>query len=210
MAFPSLGRVFVRGLVAILPIALTLYVLWWLATTAEASLGALARRVLGEGLYVPGTGVVLGFALVFAAGVVMQSFAVRRLYAFGTSLLEKLPLVKTIYGPLKDLMRLLATSAKDRRPHSAVRVSVPGFDASLIGFQTRDDAHELTGDERDEGRVAVYLPMSYQIGGYMLLIPKSWVTPMDWSAEDVLRVTLTAGMSHASSEPGAKEEEDLP
>jgi uncharacterized membrane protein len=124
--------------------------------------------------------------------------------------LEKLPLVKTIYGPLKDLMRLLATSAKDRRPHSAVRVSVPGFDASLIGFQTRDDAHELTGDERDEGRVAVYLPMSYQIGGYMLLIPKSWVTPMDWSAEDVLRVTLTAGMSHASSEPGAKEEEDLP
>jgi uncharacterized membrane protein len=210
MAFPSLGRVFVRGLVAILPIALTLYVLWWLATTAEASLGALARRVLGEGLYVPGTGVVLGFALVFAAGVVMQSFAVRRLYAFGTSLLEKLPLVKTIYGPLKDLMRLLATSAKDRRPHSAVRVSVPGFDASLIGFQTRDDAHELTGDERDEGRVAVYLPMSYQIGGYMLLIPKSWVTPMDWSAEDVLRVTLTAGMSHASTEPGAKEDEDLP
>jgi uncharacterized membrane protein len=200
----------VRGLVAILPIALTLYVLWWLATTAEASLGALARRVLGEGLYVPGTGVVLGFALVFAAGVVMQSFAVRRLYAFGTSLLEKLPLVKTIYGPLKDLMRLLATSAKDRRPHSAVRVSVPGFDASLIGFQTRDDAHELTGDERDEGRVAVYLPMSYQIGGYMLLIPKSWVTPMDWSAEDVLRVTLTAGMSHASTEPGAKEDEDLP
>jgi uncharacterized membrane protein len=210
MAFPSLGRVFVRGLVAILPIALTLYVLWWLATTAEASLGALARRVLGEGLYVPGTGVVLGFALVFAAGVVMQSFAVRRLYAFGTGLLEKLPLVKTIYGPLKDLMRLLATSAKDRRPHSAVRVSLPGIDASLIGFQTRDDAHELTGDERDEGRVAVYLPMSYQIGGYMLLIPKSWVTPMDWSAEDVLRVTLTAGMSHASSEPGAKEEEDLP
>jgi uncharacterized membrane protein len=200
----------VRGLVAILPIALTLYVLWWLATTAEASLGALARRVLGETLYVPGTGVVLGFALVFAAGVVMQSFAVRRLYAFGTGLLEKLPLVKTIYGPLKDLMRLLATSAKDRRPHSAVRVSLPGIDASLIGFQTRDDAHELTGDERDEGRVAVYLPMSYQIGGYMLLIPKSWVTPMDWSAEDVLRVTLTAGMSHASTEPGAKEDEDLP
>jgi uncharacterized membrane protein len=210
MALPSLGRIFVRGLVAILPIALTLYVLWWLATTAEASLGALAKYVLGTENYVAGTGVVLGFALVFAAGVVMQSFAVRKLYAFGTGILEKLPLVKTIYGPLKDLMRLLATSAKDRRPHSAVRVSVPGVDASLIGFQTRSDAYELTGDARDNGRVAVYLPMSYQIGGYMLLIPKSWVSPMDWSAEDVLRVTLTAGMSHASSEPGAKEDEDLP
>lgn len=208
MAFPSLGRIFVRGLVAILPIALTLFFLWWLATTAEASLGALARRVLGEKWYVPGTGVVLGFALVFAAGVVMQSFAVRRLYEFGTRLLEKMPLVKTIYGPLKDLMRLLSTSATKRRPQSAVRVTLPGGEASLIGFMTRPDAHEMTGDARDVGNVAVYLPMSYQIGGYMLIIPKSWITPMDWSAEDVLRVTLTAGMSHASSEADAKEDED--
>jgi uncharacterized membrane protein len=208
MALPTLGRIFVRGLVAILPVAVTLSVFWWLATTAESSLGALARRLLGDDGYVPGTGVVLGFALVLAVGVVMQAVAVRRVYAFGERLLEKLPLVKTVYGPVKDLMRLLASSSKERRPHAAVRVTLPGGQASLIGFQTRTDASELTGDGADHGHVAVYLPMSYQIGGYMVLVPKEWVQRMDWSAEDVLRVTLTAGMSQAGANDGAAHDED--
>jgi uncharacterized membrane protein len=66
----------------------------------------------------------------------------------------------------------------------------------LVGFVTRENTTELphardTGDEI----VGVYLPMSYQIGGYTLFVPRSAIERMDMSVEDAMRFVLTAGMS---------------
>jgi uncharacterized membrane protein len=70
-------------------------------------------------------------------------------------------------------------------------------DAVAIGFVTRDDASELGLGPAAEGTIAVYFPMSYQIGGYTLLLPRDRVEPLDIPIETAMRLVLTGGMSGA-------------
>lgn len=142
----------------------------------------------------PGTGVVLGVALVFAAGVFARALLVRRLAGWFEDMLERIPLVKSIYGPLRDLMGFVASGQSEESFDQAVRVDFDDGRASMLGLVTREDAAPVSKVDGDD-RIVVYLPMSYQIGGYMLVIPRERVTVLDISVEDVLRTTLTAGMS---------------
>jgi uncharacterized membrane protein len=64
----------------------------------------------------------------------------------------------------------------------------------LLGFITRSDFSDLPPGVGKEGEVAVYLPMSYQVGGYTILVPRSRVTAVDMSREEALRFLLTAGI----------------
>lgn len=195
------GRIFVQGLAAVLPGVVTLYLLWWLGSTFESILGGALKYLLPEGLYWPGFGVALGVVLIFAAGVALQLLVARHLYAAFEGLLKRVPVVRTIYGPVKDMMGFLASDAKDKAAEQrAVRVEVPGIGGALVGFVTREAAEELTKCPEDKDRVAVYLPMSYQIGGYMVLVPRSDVKPLDMGMQDVLRLTMTAGMARGKSD----------
>jgi uncharacterized membrane protein len=81
------------GLVATLPVILTLYLLYWFAVSTEAVLGDLIRLWLPENLYRPGMGVVTGLAAAFAVGLLMHAYVVQRLFAMGERLLYKTPMV---------------------------------------------------------------------------------------------------------------------
>jgi uncharacterized membrane protein len=73
-------------------------------------------------------------------------------------------------------------------------VSVPFGPGRVIGFVTQENPRAL-GPEAGSDLIAVYLPMSYQIGGYTVLLPRRLVEPVDMSVEDALRFAVTAGMS---------------
>ena len=73
-------------------------------------------------------------------------------------------------------------------------VTVPGLEAQLLGFVTLDDHRDLPF-AAPEHTVAVYFPMSYQIGGYTLFLPRARLKPLDMSMEDAMRFVVTAGMS---------------
>jgi uncharacterized membrane protein len=198
------GRIFVQGLAAVVPVSITLYILWWIGSGFEALLGGMLQSILPEGWYGPGYGILLGILIVFVVGALLQMLLARQLYDAIESQLERLPLIKTIYGPLKDLMSFIATSSKDRkRLKQVVRVDLEQIGVSLIGFMTRESASELTDQPDDSERVSVYLPMSYQIGGYMVLVPRSAVRTLDMGIEQVLRMTMTAGMSMEEEENGS-------
>ena len=64
----------------------------------------------------------------------------------------------------------------------------------LLGFLTRESLNDLPEGLGGEGTVAVYLPMSYQIGGYTLILPRSAVTPVEMGIEDAMRFAVTAGV----------------
>ena len=70
----QIPKIFLQGLAAILPLALTLYVLWWLGTTTEAVFGALLRKVLPGNTHVPGLGLLLGLGVVFAVGFMLRAW----------------------------------------------------------------------------------------------------------------------------------------
>ena len=195
-ALRRLARTFLSGLAVVLPIVVTFAVLAWLVTTAEAVLGAVVHVLLPGDTYPRGLGVALALGLIFGVGVLMEAVYFRRLMGWLEELLNRIPLVKTVYGAVRDLMSLFS-KAGTRRFSKVVMVRFPGIEARLVGFVTLEDFTGLAIDAK-AGEVAVYLPMSYTIGGYTVFLPRECLTPLDMSLEDAMRFVVTAGMSRSA------------
>jgi uncharacterized membrane protein len=188
----TIGKLALSGLATVLPVALTLYVFWWLGAGAETFLGGLLRRVLPESLYVPGAGLALGFLFLVGVGLVMRGVVARRLERLMDRLMARIPLVRTIYGSVGDLLSLFSK----KEAGSIERVVLVAPDHSqirVLGLVTRSAVPELVAGTEGEALAAVYLPMSYGIGGYTVLVPRSALTPVPMSVEQALRFAVTAG-----------------
>lgn len=187
----QLGRILLKGLLAILPIGLTAYFIYWLGVTAESLLSQPIKWAIDEGNYWPGMGLVMGFVLLFTTGLALNAFLVRKVLGFGERLVLRVPVVKTVYSALRDVTRLVNTGGP-RRDLERV-VTVPFGPGRVIGFVTQEHAPTL-GPAAGPDVVAVYLPMSYQIGGYTVYLPRSQVEPIDMPVEQAMRVVLTGGV----------------
>jgi uncharacterized membrane protein len=120
----------------------------------------------------------------------MYSLLVRSLYRRVTALLTRIPVVKSIYGMIVDVLQLFGG---DRRPlQKVVLVRIEGG-GELLGFQTRDDFADLP--DFGNGRVAVFVPMSYQLGGFTVIVPRERVREVAMRAEEALRFCVTAGVA---------------
>ena len=187
------------GLMTILPIILTVYLIYWLAITAESVLGNMIRLFLPNRLYSPGMGVVLGLFVVFLIGLLMRAYVVRRVFAKGEQLLYRVPVVKWIYRSMRDFLDYFSpTRKKEFEQVVLVRLGDTGMQA--VGFVTQAVQEELPEGFRGDGNILVYLPMSYMIGGYTVLMPRSAVKPVKMSIEEAMRFTLTAGVTGAKTQ----------
>lgn len=186
----SIAKTFVRGLGVLVPVVLTIWLLVWLANGTETLLRVVFLWFFPEDMYLPGLGVVLGIAVVFAAGILVQVFLLRQLFDWSERLIERIPLVKTIYHAISDFLGFFSSSVDDRSS-TVVTVDI-GNDAHLIGFVTDRSPDFL--DALGSDLVTVYLPMSYMVGGYTLLVPESRVVESTLSVEEAMRYTLTAGI----------------
>ncbi len=184
---------FLRGLGVVLPIALTLYLVVWTVRAAESVMKPLALLLMPRSLdYVPGSGLLLALVLVYGTGLLVQLFVVEWLVGLGQRILERTPFVKSIYSALNDF-----TSYFSRRPSETASrvVNVELAEGlSLVGFITDPDPAALRAPGDPDDRVAVYLPMSYQLGGFTVLLPRDRLRPLDLGVEDAMRRVLTAGV----------------
>ncbi len=189
----KLRSALVRGVVVVLPIGLTIWLLWWMGSSTESLLRRLITLVLPERFYWPGMGILAAVALVLLAGVLVNAFLVRQLLEAWERFLDRIPVVKTIYGAIRDFVQLLPAGGEKR---DLQRVVAARFgDARLIGFVTRDEVGDMgVADPRNE-LVAVYFPLSYQIGGYTVLLPRDSLEPLDLPVETAMRLVLTGGLS---------------
>ena len=186
----------VSGLVVVMPFSLTLWLLWWFGSSTESLLQRVITLVIPDEYYRPGMGIAAAVLLVLAAGTLVNALIVRRLFAAWERFLDHIPVVKTIYGAIRDFTKLLPADGKRR---DLKRVVLARFgEARLVGFVTRDDAAELGIVKREDALVAVYFPMSYQIGGYTVLVPRSALVHLDMPVETAMRLVLTGGLSGGS------------
>lgn len=195
MTWKRLGRIMFQGLMAILPAVLTLYILYWLLWSAETVLGAVIKAVLPDGWYIPGMGLLAGVTATFFFGLALNAFLVRRLLDLGEGLLNRIPLIKTLYGSVKDFVGFFAAH-KEKEFNQVVTVELEfgGVPMRLLGFVTRNDFRGLPEGIGGEGEIAVYLPLSYQIGGYTVIVPRSAVQPVDISTHRAMGFIVTGGM----------------
>jgi uncharacterized membrane protein len=194
-AMKKLGKIMFQGLVAILPAILTLYILFWLVRSAETVLGGLLQVLLPEGWYLPGMGLVAGLLVTFLCGLALNGFLMKRMIFLGEAMMNRIPLVKTIYGSLKDFIGFF-TAKQDSKFSQVVTVDLDfgGTSVRMIGFVTRNDFSDLPIGIGYEGEVAVYLPLSYQIGGYTVIVPRSAVKEVDISTHRAMGLVVTGGM----------------
>ncbi|MEX0962211.1 MAG: DUF502 domain-containing protein [Simkaniaceae bacterium] len=185
-----MGKIFMRGLIAIAPIAITIAIFIWLFTLLENVFGSLIKDVIGPSYYFPGLGILITLVLIFCVGLIINTFVIQKFYNFGEKLLQKIPLVKTLYGSITDLMSFFHT----KNPTQKERVVSIFFSGTkLIGLVTRESFEGLVEGIGGEDEIAVFLPMSYQIGGYTVIVPRSSVKPIQMSIEEAMRFVVTAG-----------------
>jgi uncharacterized membrane protein len=187
----QLGGILLKGLVTILPIGLTVYFVYWLGVTTENLLSKPIKWVVDDANYWPGMGLVTGFVLLFLIGLAVNAFIVRRVLGVGEELLLRVPVVKTVYSAIRDMTRLVNTDKKKGDLDRVVTLDYgPG---RLIGFVTQEHANTL-GIGGAEDLVAVYLPMSYQIGGYTLYVSRKHLHETELTVEQAMRIVLTGGV----------------
>ena len=195
-------KTFLKGLATVLPVTLTLYLIYWLAVSAERALRPLMIAILPYDFYWPGLGLLAAIALIFVIGIAVNAWLVKRLFDMGESLLDRIPLVKSIHGALRDFTRFFSREKQQDSLNHAVAVTIGGV--QFIGFLVKEDVShllEMTEDEEEESDlVAVYLPLSYQIGGYTICLPRGQVRSLKMSNEDTMRWVLTAGLSDSETD----------
>ena len=188
------------GLVTVLPLALTVYVIWWLVHTVE---GVLRRALIELGLvspehYWPGLGLLAGFVLLLLVGSLVNAYAGKILLRYWDDFLGRIPFVKTLYGGFRDVVSLLPSGSGEKR--DLQRVVLAHFaGVRAIGFVTREDAPAVLDPHGGRDLVTVYFPMSYAFGGYTAYLPREIIQPLDISVEDAMRLAITAGLTRAKS-----------
>ena len=194
-----LTRTFLTGLFVLLPIMVTLAIVMWLIGVAETVLGGLIKVLLPGDAYLPGMGLLVSLVMILVVGLLMQAILFREVVRWLEDQLERIPLIKTVYSAVKDLTGFFSRAGGSaRRFGQVVQVQLPGVPVRMLGFVTLEDLQSVGLEGADGDAVAVYLPMSYQIGGYTMLLPRAYLTPVDMGMEEAMRFLITAGLSRSA------------
>lgn len=202
-----MGKIFVRGLIAITPLALTITLVIWIFSALENTFSVPLKEVVGE-YYFPGLGILVALVCIFIIGTVINNFLIQKIYSLGERVLKKIPFIKTLYSSISDVTQFFDTSQKDRLG-AVVTFNFQGVRG--LGFVTRETFDDFPENMTSKEEVAVYIPFSYQIGGFTFFVPKKDLTRVDITVEEAMRFIITAGIlkDHKSSKKDPKKKEEL-
>ncbi len=196
MSLKKHATILINGFVVVAPILITVY-------AVVAALQGLDRLVSNGLSYVweepwPGIGVVVGVAGVYLIGFLTRNWLFANVIKLGERIVGRIPLVKSLYSAVRDLLQFLGgTEEKDRGKPAAINFQ--DGTVQFLGLITQEHPGKFLSDDME--RVAVYLPMSYQIGGFTVYVPREAVQELKGlSVEDLLKLSLTAGVGSETTE----------
>jgi len=184
-----MGKIFMRGLLTIAPITLTIAIMVWLINLFERTIGSAIQEIVPQ-YYFPGLGIVVTFIFIFVVGVFINSWVIQKFVGVGDTLFQKIPLVKTLYQSIADMLNFFNTPG-EAEVNKVCTVDINGY--KLLALVTRDHFDGLPAELGKDDDVVVFLPMSYQIGGFAIVVKKNQITPIDMTVEDAMRFVITAG-----------------
>lgn len=180
------------GLLLLVPLAVTVIFLVWLSRTIELSLKPLFEIFLPVGWYVPGLALVLFLLSALVIGLLTRNMLLRKLLEVTERWMVKLPVVSSIYPVVRQLTDLF--SGKGQGPNgSVVLVSFPDLGAQAVGIVTAP-AEELHVEWVPPDHDMVYIPMSYGIGGFMLIVPRTRLQPLNMKPGEALQMIMMGGI----------------
>jgi uncharacterized membrane protein len=185
--FQWLRRSFITGFFVIVPLIISVAALLWIFGIVDGFASPLVARWLGRN--VPGLGLVTTALLVLITGVVATNVVGKRVLQRAESWLLLVPVFKTVYGPVKQLVAAFSPDNESGFKR-VVLVEQPGR-GFLLGFLTRE--FTLTREGVSEALVAVYVPTNHLYLGDVLVFPRDRVSFPDLTVEEGVRIFLTGG-----------------
>lgn len=185
------------GLIALLPIAGTLWLLKTIIYTAEKFFQNLIppqfRPVNLIGYDIPGLGILSALVVVLMVGLFTRLYIGRRLFSYGDRLFHKIPFGRGIYSAIKQFLATITGEGK-KSFRRVVMVEFPNPNSFAIGFHTGYASGEIQTQTK-ERMVNVFIPTTPNpTTGFLLVFPESKIIPLDMSAEDAFKLIVSGGV----------------
>ena len=184
-----LRRSFIAGFFVTVPLVISVAALVWIFGVIDGFTAPVAARVLGR--EVPGIGLLITVLAVLAVGAVATNVIGRRILARGEQWLMRVPVFRTIYAPVKQL--IVAFSPDNEYGFKRVVMVEDPVRGRMIGFLTKEFTLDRAAGQ--EALVAVYVPTNHLYLGDVAICPRSSVFFPDISVQEGVRMFLTGGMS---------------
>ena len=193
----TLRRYLIAGLLVWIPLAITFWVLALLVELMDQSLLIVPVRYRSDallGFHLPGLGAVLTVVILLVTGAIAANFFGRRLLAFWESILGRIPIVRSIYGGVKQLSDTLF-SPDGKAFRRAVLVRYPHAGAWTVALVTGTPEHEVT-DHLGHDQLSVFVPTTPNItAGFFLIVPRADTIELQMSVDQALKYIISMGVA---------------
>ncbi len=190
----TITKHFLRGILVLIPIVATVYVVWWISDTISPLFQWVGERIpIAAAETQLAVGVAVTVTLITFIGMITTNFLGARLVGLIERLFAKVPLIRLLHSSIKDLLGAFVGDKKSFDQPVLVSLSEDGA-TRIAGFVTREDLEFLGIRES----VAVYIPQSYNFAGNLLIVAKDRVARLDTPSSDVLAFLVSGGISPSS------------
>jgi len=193
---PVLRNYFITGVLVSLPLAVTVWVLWFVFSTVETSLGTLVAwligLVVGEPVHIPGAGLVLTVVALLLVGMIATNVVGRRLVAAGERILMMFPIVRPIYGGVKQVIEAFGVKRSFFREVVLLQYPRPGLYA--LGFVTNEGRGQLAAPFSEPVKTVFVPTVPNPTSGFFIVAPERELIPLDMSPEEAFKMVLSGGV----------------
>lgn len=177
-------KYFLKGLLVFVPTTVTIFIIVW----AFTSLDKIFRGILR--IDIPGLSILVTISVIFLIGFLTSNFVGKKLFEIVEKVFTKVPLVKLLYGSIKDIVEAFAGEKK--KFDKPVIVSLTGADGPKIaGFITTESLEKFGLDDY----AAVYLPQSYNFAGNVLIVKKDSIQSLNVDSSEAMSFIVSGGVS---------------
>jgi len=191
----TLRRYLMAGLLVWVPLGVTLLIVAFLVDLMDQTLRLLPDSIQPEnilGFRIPGLGAVLTAVIVFVTGMIVTNLFGMQLFNIGERILQRIPLVRSIYASVKQVTESMFSSGKSFR--KVVLVEYPRKGMWSLAFQTGTGAEEIR-DKTGRDVTNVFIPTTPNpTSGFFLMVPREDVIELDMSVDDGLKMLLSVGV----------------
>src|SRR5210317_1336240 len=191
-----LRRYLVAGLLIWAPLAVTFLLLRFAVNVMDKTLAVLPRQYQPEellGFHIPGLGVILTVLVLFLTGMLAANFVGRYVVGGWESLLDRIPIVRTIYGGAKNFAEIVFSDSNDSFKQ-VLLIEYPRKGLYSLAFQTSSELGEVQG-RTGEDVVCSFVPTTPNpTSGFIIIIPKKDVTFLDMEVDEALKMIISLGV----------------
>ena len=192
----ALRKWLLSGLLVIVPLAITVFVLDWVIAKLDTTLLILPNDWQPDkllGFHIPGFGVLLALAIVLSVGAITSNFVGKKLVKWGDALLGRIPVVRSIYSSVKQVSDTLFSESGNAF-RTAVLVQWPREGVWSIGFVTGSPGGDVATYLREDF-LSVYVPTTPNpTGGYFVMLRRSDCIELDMSIDEALKYIVSMGV----------------